>query len=235
MSEDVPQEPDAGSLILKKAGPLGVTLGLIAGDQLVAINGLPFSGTLEGLRTRIGTQGADAALTFKRNDKSRIVLAQTFELGVWEMGPKLEPSVLKPKRIHPAGMQNWEVFRSADGLYDLQSLTPPSLALLPPIWLAQARLWTQLGIWGAITLASIPAGIWISLILQVLMSLYFWRAAPTLFRADRLARGMRGLAILAAPNEAKIHEAMADLDPKLRYIYAANTETASEEAEPESA
>jgi hypothetical protein len=220
------------ALVLVQPGPQGLALGLGKGDAVVAVNGLPFDGTLEALGARTGGAGRPVALTIRREGAAdRVVLADSMALGRWRPAVPLETAPAA-ERLHPEGLVNWEVLRSPDGRYDMQPLSPPLLALVaPPLWLAQARLWTPLAVWVALNLAALPAGLWAVAGTMILSALYFRRAGPALFRADRLARGMTPFAVLAAPSERALHAAMARIDPALSYVHAGPSPTAAAETD----
>lgn len=224
-----PATPEFG-LKIQRPSEAGKSLGLRPGDQIVAINGVRFTGTIDLLRKRFSARrGVVCALTFQRGGKAEFdVLTPTPELGVWqaaEPAPKTERN-----RLYPQVMTNWEIFRGEDGVYDLQPLRAPLMALIaPPLWLAQARLWMPLGLLLASVILSLPAGPIMAGIVYALGSIYVWRAATAMFRADRMSHGLRPFAVVAAVNERGAHKACRQLHPTMRFAYDRSDDQDEEE------
>lgn len=216
-----PSAPDFAGLILSRPDAAGRALGLIAGDMLVALNGLPFDGTESTLFSRF-SGGRLIALTFQRGKTERLVLARRADLGLWRKGPSLIKSEGGYRRLYPQAMQNWEIWRSGEGLYDVEPASRSlTLALLPPLWLANRRLWGPLAIWAALGLPAIAMGLWPAIVMQALINAYFWREGKAMLRADRLARGFEPWAVLAAASETALHSQIMKIDPNMRYVYRA--------------
>ena len=213
--------PAKGSLVLAQANRLGAALGLHAGDRLIAVNGLPIAADPATLAARIGPTGRATALTIERSGLVWTVLTDTAQLGRWQPGP---PPVDRPEtpkgRIHPEALQNWEILRAPDGRYDVQPVALPLLALIaPPLWLMQTRLWGGLALWTALVLLGVPLG-WPAVVaLHALAALYFWRSGPALWRADRVARGLRPDGVLAAASETALHAQVQTLHPGATYLH----------------
>ena len=203
--------------------PAGRRLGLRSGDVLIAINGIPFRGDEAALAARFAGRGKLAlALTFQREAENVTVLAETAGLGRWEAIPyEAVPEGVEHKRIDPAGLRNFEVMRSADGLYDMHPSEPSVLALIaPPFWLLQARLWVQ----GATVVAALVA----SAVVSPLMSAVVWlaaglwvrRQAAHFLRMDRHGRGLGFDGVIAAPSEREAHARHLARHPEDRYLFA---------------
>lgn len=207
------------------ATPKGRDLRLREGDVLVAVNGEPFSGTEKDLSARfIDAHGRPLALSFHRGTQVFNVLATSSRLGAWEQidwSPDLSAA-----KMNPDVMSNWEFFRGANGLYDVQPLAPGVLALLaPPVWLLQMRLW--------VPSSALIAAIAVALVVSPLMALaaylaaglHIWHSGPKYFRNDRQARGYLGDMVLAAPSEKVAHAAYLRLNPNSRFVFAPEPQT----------
>ncbi|PWR02557.1 hypothetical protein DKT77_10190 [Meridianimarinicoccus roseus] len=241
--KDRPQPADEDGtafLSLDAPGPHGAALGLRPGDLLTAVNGIAVGPSEAHLRARFGKAGTKTrALTFHRGTGCFNVLASRPDLGRWvPLAP--EPDVLRQiereqsGRLYPDHMCNWEVYRNADGFYDLQPLRNSLLALLAaPVWLAQMRLWAPMAVMLAVVLVAIPTGWIMTTLMHVLASIYIWRAGPALFRADRIASGFRPQAIVAAAHERGAHQAYTAFDPKARFVYSVRPARTDEDAVPE--
>lgn len=218
--EDTQENAEFGTLVLVAVWPKGRALGLREGDALESVNGVPFDGQVATLLQRIGTQGRTVALTFQRKGRRFVVLADSAALGKWKAGPEFKISG-EYQRLYPEVMDNWEVFSDAEGRYEFQRLSRPIFALImPPLWLAAMRLWGSLGVWFALMIIAMPAGTLVSILVAIMLSLYFWQAGTGLFRMDRLANGSVPIAILAATSEEALHVAIKILEPELEYKYA---------------
>lgn len=210
-----------GSLILSDPNRLGAALGLLAGDRLVAVNGLPIAADAAALAQRIGPAGRATALTMERSGRVWIVLSESTQLGRWRPGPAPVDRPQDPKgRIRPEALSNWEILRSPDGRYDVQPVALPLMALIaPPLWLMQARLWSGLALWAALVLVGVPLGWTAVLALHAITALYFWRSGPALWRADRIARGLRPEGVLAAASERALHAQIGELHPGAIHLH----------------
>lgn len=216
--------------ILSRPNAAARDLGLVAGDMLIAINGVPLTGSEHEIKTRI-RERRKSALTFMRGKQHRILLADSPYLGIWRHGPDLVKPPVSEGRIHPDAMQNWEIYRASDGCYDLHPAKPtPLLLIAPPLWLSEKRLWSGLAMWIALSLPALAAGLWIGAGLLLILNLYFWHTGQAMLRADRIARGFMPYAVLAGINEKTIHAAVKQMDGKSYYLYAKQTGTAPEDA-----
>lgn len=221
MTDPSDSAPAKGSLVLARTNQLGTILGLQADDRLIAVNGLPISADPEMLAARIGPSGRATALTMERAGLVWNVLTDTAQLGMWRPGP---PPVDRPDgpkgRIYPEALQNWEILRAPDGRYDVLPVALPKLALIaPPLWLMQTRLWGSLALWTALVLLGIPLGWPAVLALHALSAVYFWKSGPTLWRTDRLARGLGPDRVLASASETALHAQVRALYPGATYLH----------------
>ncbi|PRY86481.1 hypothetical protein [Donghicola tyrosinivorans] len=216
------KSPPAHRLKLKALDVAAIALGLKSGDELIAVNGLPFDGGEMQLRERFGRKGITVALTFEREGRKFVVLASNPNLGTWTRGAEYDAAeaAKNAKRILPDGLINWEVYRDINDVYDLQQQRPSALAIaLTPLWLAQMRLWTPLAIWVATIIVTAPIGLYVVLLTQVLAWTYFWNTGPEFFRRDRIARGMKPFMVIAASSEAKVHGYLKKEFPELHFVY----------------
>lgn len=199
-----------------------IALGLKVGDELIAVNGLPFDGSTQDLHDRFGRGAPTIALTFLRGERKFVVLSNTPYLGSWKEGREYdtEEAEQAAQRIIPDGMINWEVYRDANGVYDIQTQKPSTMAIaLTPLWYAQMRLWTPLAIWAATIIVTLPIGLWVVVLTQTLAWSYFWNTAPEFFRRDRIERGMSLLQVIAAKNEQRVHQYIKREFPDMRFVY----------------
>lgn len=218
---DAPPAPQGGTLVLMSVNAAGRVLGLRKGDRLELINGQPFDGQSRSLVACCDPHGLRPVLLgFHRDGRHWSVLSTAAKLGHWARGPVVAlPHVGAPQTA--ARHSNWLVFSDGVARYDIYPLRPPLGALLAPIHLLQQRLWVPWGVWVGLSILSALLGpVW-GVALQLLMALYFWRAAPALFRADRVARGMAPVLVVAAPSEADLHAQLGQLLPGQRYALLA--------------
>lgn len=208
-------------LVLEKAGPYALSLGLRSGDVLLAVDGHAFDGGPAELALQFMPAQRRRALTFDRQGRRRTLLCNTHRLGQWT---RLDLDLGQGETVETPGpldrLRNWEVYRGPDDDYDAQPSGRPLLALIaPPLWLVQMRLWASLVAWGGMMAMAVPAGWTALVVVQLLSGLYFWRMGPALFRSDRLARGLRPFAILAAADEQALDQAVRGIEPRLRSVY----------------
>ncbi len=225
MTEDTTEAERKGRHLELASLEVGsIALGLKVGDELIAVNGLPFDGSTQDLRARFGRGSPTIALTFQREERKFVVLSNTPNLGRWKEGREYDADQAEQtaRRIIPEGMINWEIYRDANGVYDIQTQRPSNLAIgLTPLWYAQNRLWTPLAIWAATIIVTLPIGIWVVVLTQTLAWSYFWNTAPEFFRRDRIERGMTLLQVIAAKNETRVHQYIKREFPEMRFVYAA--------------
>lgn len=208
--------PPGACLRLDSVNPQGRALGLRPGDLLLRLDGQEFDGRTATLQARF-RDGAEHALCLWRAGEPWQVLSRTPALGRWRSAASPDPAPGAP----PAdALRNWEVMVDPAGRYDVQPCRASWLALLVPLYLIQMRLWGALALWAALCALCLPLG-WIAGgLVQAVIWLYFWRAAPSLVRADRGARGFRLWRVIAARGEAALHRQMQGLAPTLRFVHA---------------
>ncbi len=135
----------------------GRSLGLCAGDVLLAVNGRTFQGDAAALQRLVAASGNTAALTFQRGAVEVTVLAGTSTLCRWDAVPAPAEDRAR-RRIDPAFLRNWEVMRARDGGYDLFAMRLPTLGLVAPqLWLMQMRLWLPCAILVSAVAAEVPS------------------------------------------------------------------------------
>lgn len=210
--------PPTAALALAAANMQGRALGLRTGDLLLRVDGKCFDGRTRTLLAMFqGTPPPERTLTLRRDDRDWEVQSTTAFLGRWRTVPA--PEGLTEVVELPPRLRNWEVLTTSDGHYDTQPMQPPVMALLVPFYLIGMRLWAPLALWAALSALCLPLG-WIAgTAVQALMCLYFWRASPSLVRADRAARGFRRWRVVAAPSERALHQRMATLAPEARFLH----------------
>lgn len=209
------------SLLLGSANALGQRFGLRAGDRLVSVNGEAVAPDPAALAARVNRLGTPSALCFERAGHRWFILSDNAALGTWRRdATPVDLGEGGGARFDPATLRNWEVLRAPDGRYDIQRVARPMLALLlPPLWLAQMHLWGPLAIWTALVLVGLPIGWPAMLALHAILAVYFWQAGPSLWRADRVARGLRPDGVIATGNERELHRRIRSLHPDARYLH----------------
>lgn len=231
----------ADALWLMQTNEVGQALGLQVGDVLLAVNGVPFDGGPGGLiKVFQKARGTRLALTFKREEYVVVVLTDSPEIGQWKTC-KPQAIDFEHKPLNPKAMENWEVYKNRDGVYDLQKLSPDAAALFwGPLWLAQMRLWVPLAGLIAGVMIALPTGWLMTVTVYVVGCIFAWRNSNLLFRTDRTARGFRSFVIYAGATEQDIHDGMKRIDPLAYYIHGekpvdSNVPNDKEETNPQAA
>jgi hypothetical protein len=217
-----PNAAPARTLCLARCGArdAGAALCLRKGDTLAGVDNAPWRGTAEALQARLAAADRPLALTFRRGGVALTVLAQRADLGLWES--VAAEATAPPLPQDPARLCNWEVMVHADGSHDLIALRPSLLALVaPPLWLAQARLWTLFATLGAGMAIALPAGALLVAGVWVAAGLHLWRAGDKHLRAARMAEGYRKVGVIAGTTEGAARAAWATLEPGARFRYSA--------------
>lgn len=236
MAQDIPPtETMETALRLRGDGltPAGLRLGLRGGDVLERINGLPFRGNEAALQQRFAAAaGKPQALGFRRGAEEILVLADRAALGRWESIPcPPADTAAEVHRIDPAGLQNYEVMRSGDGVYDIYPMKPSVMAMIaPPLWLLQMRLWVQ----GATLVAGLVAAAvvtpWLAAAVWLAAGVWVRDSANAFLRMDRLGRGLGFAAVIAARNEAEAHRKHLVAQPGDRNLFATEPRRAEQAA-----
>jgi len=117
-------------------------------------------------------------------------------------------------------LRNWEIWVTAQGVYDAHACHPGPVALFVPYHLLRMRLWSPFLVFMAVLLISVMLGWILGVLVQVIAWLYFWRAAPTLMRQDFVARGFRLWRVVAVRSEAELHAQLSKTAPNLRFAHA---------------
>ncbi|WP_417727008.1 hypothetical protein [Roseovarius sp.] len=210
------------ALALASVNPQGKALGLRPGDTLLRVDAYAVDGQTKDLLALFKHQpDRPRVLWLRRGAEVWAVLSCTAILGRWRAVSVPDAAGALPAPLPAAQLRNFEVICNADNIYDAQSQKPSVLGLLPPIYMLQMRLWTPLAIWAALSVLCVPLGVIAGGALQALICIYFWRAAPMLVRADRMARGFRLWRVVAARSERDLHRQMVGLAPDLRFFFAA--------------
>lgn len=223
MDTETTELQDIKLLVLASVNSSGRALGLRAGDILEAFDDAPFSDGVERLiKVMDGARDKQTHLMrFSREGTSWSVLAETARLGQWRVETMKRPaSDAKPRREARNGLRNWLVMRDPDLYYDVHPVSPTLLGILAPLHLLQMRLYGPLAIWCAVVMCGLPLGTIPTAVLAVLASLYFWMAAPDLFRADRAARGFGLFRVMAARSETDLHQRIVRTDPDHVFVLA---------------
>jgi len=223
--------PAQTCLKLAPVNSQGRALGLLPGDLLVRLDGQPLEGPAAQLIRRVNAQSNKThLLNLSRDGQEWSVLSATLALGRWKAVEGTGP--VTASRARADRMRNWDVMVNDSGRYDTHPQTPPFLAVLAPVYLVQMRLWAALAVWGALTLLGLAIGWVLGAAIQILVCLYVWRAAPTLFRADRHAQGFQLWRVIAATSEKDLHRQVSELAPSLSFVFARQikVETETEEA-----
>lgn len=221
-TSDTTRQASSGNyLALASVNAQGKALGLRSGDILLRIDTHAVNGQTKDLLARFKENpDRQRALWMRRDGHIWPILVRTPTIGRWRAMSAPEVSLPESGLTPAARLRNFEVMCGPDESYDAQPQRPSVLALLPPIYLIQMRLWAPLAIWAALTALCVPLGWVAGGALQVLISIYFWRAAPMLVRVDRMARGFRLWRVVAARSERDLHRRMSDLAPELRFLHA---------------
>ncbi len=211
-------EPTMLQLFDPSATLLGRELRLQNGDILLGINGVPFHGDDFELRSRIGGTKEPVALSFLRGSQTFVVLSSTARLGTWQAIPAVE--MVEMTRINPAVLVNWEIMRSADGTYDIHSLSGTFLALIAaPVWLLQMRLWIPAAAFAAGMMVSVAVSPLMAIAVYLAAGLHIWSGGHKYFRKDRQSRGMKPHMVIAASSERSAHAIYKRMDPQARFLF----------------
>lgn len=211
---------EAGAQSGLKLAPVnlqGRALGLLPGDLLVRLDGRPLQGPAKQLLKKMQAQtDREHLLGLRRNGTDWSVLSSSLALGRWKAEACPDPISESDGRVDR--MRNWDVVVSDDGRYDAHPRKAPLFALLTPLYLIHMRLWAALGVWAALTLLGMAVGWLLGSAIQVLVCLYVWRAAPTLFRSDRNGQGFQLWRVIAARSESDLHQQVRALAPGLSFV-----------------
>lgn len=219
MTDSTPQS-DGSVLVLTRCrgDDAGHLFGLRGGDILLGVDGHPWSGTSRALSRHFARQQRAVLLTFQRKEVVFSVLSERADLGWWNIQPR--PATLAKLPDLSANLRMWEIVAQPSGAHDLFCLRRSTLALIaPPIWLAQARLWPGLALFGAVTALCLPVGPALVGLVWVAAGLHLWQAGPDHQRVALQAQGYSRRARIAAPTEAAAIATWANLSPKARFRY----------------
>lgn len=206
MARDMTDSPPPQTLWLAEvpARAAGRRLGLLAGDLLLAVDGLAFTGTAADLARQVALRGGKpVALTFQRGPDRLTVLADRADLGLWAAVTAPAMTEALPP-IDPDRLSNWEILRTPDGRFDVIRIGPSlSAMLMPPLWLLQMRLWVPAATFVTALCVALAVSPFAVPLVWVALCLHLRQAAPAYLRADRGARGLTFHSVLAARSEAE--------------------------------
>jgi len=200
----------------------GHALGLRSGDTLIAIDGKPWQGGSKDLADRFATRQAPLLLSFLRQDAVLSLLADSPHLGLWDKttAPALPATIAAALPQPSAALCNWQIMVNQHGQYDLFALRPSWLALvMPPLWLAQARMFTWLTALAAAMALSLPGGAWLLAGVWVAAGLHLWRHGNRHLLQARLAEGYRATGVVAATSETMARQGWQALTPDARFRF----------------
>lgn len=207
-------------LVLERVNRAGMALGLRSGDLLFHINGHPLDGNLNSIKEQLSGSPMDPPLFgFWRGGQKWLLRSDNASFGRWHTCDL--PDCLDAEPSLPSGrVHNWEIWVAPGGSYDAHALNPGAAAFLVPFYLLQMRLWSAFVVWAAVLLISLTLGWILGSCVQVVVWLYFWRAAPTLVRQEFTARGFRLWRVAAAPSEAALQAELSETAPNLHFVHA---------------
>ena len=196
------------------------SLGLRRGDLVIALD-CKINDLTDDQMMRLMRNGNEQPrpVTLRRGQDDWTVLCKSDQLGHLARFITDAPLPELPD-IRQQKLKNWDVLIGPNDIYDLQKQSPALLGLIPPLYLIQMRLWTELAVWAALTLLCIPFGLIAAVVVQLLLAVYFWRKGPIHVRQDRSARGFVVWRLVAAPNETAIHSYIKTARPDLQFVYA---------------
>jgi hypothetical protein len=204
----------------------GRALGLHSGDVLLAVDGKPWNGSAQAFRARLAQGKKPAALSFLRGDCVLTVLSDSGDLGRWESVPL--PTTQAPAIGHVEQLCNWEVMAHPDGTHDLFPRRPSVLALLaPPLWMAQARLFSLLTTLFAALALALPGGFLLVAGVWIAAGLHLWRNGVNHLQQDRQQAGYRTRGVVAARNETEARNAWIAISPETRFRFDSRRAPAS--------
>jgi hypothetical protein len=209
--------PLALRLTDSRPGSPARALGLMAGDLLLAVDGVAPTGPAAAALRHVSRLRGRRVLAMQRAGIGFEVTADPRRLGPWE--PAAAPV---PAAAAPGTMRRWQVLAGPDEALDLVCLAPPALAALaPPVWLAVMRLWTALAACGVAATLALPFGLLALAGLWLVAGANLWRHGPALAIEARRAEGFRPLAVIAAPGEAAAQALWCSLAPGARFRFPA--------------
>lgn len=213
-----PQQGDV-HLELTRVGAAGQSLGLKPGDKLVGLDGAPFTAGARAMAANFSAlENKRVAMHFKRADMDLTVISVTPKLGRWAACPIAGSHKLPA--IDTDRIENWEILRNREGIYDLfRHRAPASTWLLTPFWLAEMRLWPHLAAFLGMVAVGYIAGIAVSITLWALASHYVRKNYAQIIRADRYTRGMISYAVIAADSEMAAHRAYLNMEPDDQFAF----------------
>jgi hypothetical protein len=202
-----------------REGDIGLSFGLKAGDMLIGLNGQPWRGAAVSLQAQILRSGRDCALSFQRGNVAFTVLSSRADLGQWRKIPP--PESVLPVPRGPDGLRNWEIMADRRNNHDLFACMPTLLALVaPPVWLAQARLWSGLALFAAAVALCLPVGLPLVIPIWLAAGLHLWRDGAAHRRVALQMQGFCRVGIIAARSEGEAALIWQSLVPDAKFRFA---------------
>lgn len=219
-----PATPTPQTLKLGRCGHQdpGHALGLRSGDILIAVEGQPWQGGQTALAARFAATRTPLLLSFLRHEVCLSLLVDGPDLGRWDQ--IIKPAT--PAAFPPPGpaLCNWQIMVNHDGQHDLVALRPSLLALaLPPLWLAQGRMFTWLAALAAAMALALPGGLFLLAGVWIAAGLHLWRHGTGHLIQTRQAEGYRPAGVLAARHEAEAKLGWLALQPGARFRFDSAT------------
>lgn len=237
-SEDSPQEaqtPPGGAnpgqlnsfIALKEVARVsrGKALRLQADDVIVAIDGQLFQGSIEDFLDILDEcdEEVGVLLTIWRkgviyNIIARGPLGGTFEHVRADIAEQVsrdfETADIGPR----ADYEIFEVLRDLHRNAEIIETRPSEVAVyLPPVWLAQNRLWEPLLAVSAIYGVTFAVHWVVFVFAAILLGLYFKRAQIALLRSFAIYRDKQMWLIVAARSMLEAQQVARKFDPKMRF------------------
>lgn len=208
----------------------GHVFGLRGGDILRAVDGEPWQGSANALKRRMARQTDPVALQFQRGDVVFAILTTQADLGFWDSKPR--PETLPPVPKLGGNLGLWEIVARPCGAHELFPLGRSWLAaILPPLWLVQARIWTGLALFVAALAITLPAGPIMAGLVWVAAGLHLWQLGPDHQRVALQMQGFGRRGRIAARNEAEAVATWTALHPKARFRFASPVRAESLQSE----
>lgn len=208
-------------------------------DILIAVDGAPFSGSVDTLEDRLQSAAKPPVLSFLRNGVVFHVFGHApfgAQFGPLEPEEAAEAAAAQARleMPEPGQMRPFDIFRNRDGWADLRDASASFLAMIaPPLWMLNQRFYEG-AIAATLTLATAFVVHWIlGFLTLVLMCLYIGREQQGLTRSFLLYRNFYPVYMLAAPNELEAQRTALALNPNLAFVFPADPNFPREPVPPE--
>ncbi len=194
-------------------------------DVIVAVDGAEFRSSSDNLVDLLSSEdNGQWLLTISRSGEFFEIFTRGPLGGVLKFTTEEEAKIISSKfadrpLIEKSEFKTFEILKNIQKKCDLYDTTFSQTAVvLPPVWLAQNRMWEPLIAVMSVYLITFNVNILLFIISSILIAIYFKQGQITIRRSYSMFQDFQMWAIIAATDEASVQQTCRTFDPQCDFV-----------------